>query len=43
MPSRCTADSGELELSPEEAEAVRLAMSPAGGGERADVASQRVS
>jgi len=34
---------GELELSPEEAEAVRLAMSPAGGGERADVASQRLS
>jgi len=34
---------GELELSPEEAEAVRQAMSPAGGGERADVASQRLS
>ena len=31
---------GELELSPEEAEAVRLAMSPAGSGERADVAEQ---
>jgi hypothetical protein len=30
---------GELELSPEEAEAVRLALSPA--GERADVAGQR--
>jgi hypothetical protein len=29
---------GELELSPEEAEAVRLAMNPAGSGERADVA-----
>ncbi len=33
----------ELELSPEEAEAVRLAMSPAGSGARADVASQHVS
>ncbi len=34
---------GELELSPEEAEAVRVALSPAGSGERADVASQRAS
>jgi hypothetical protein len=32
---------GELELSPEEAEAVRLALSPA--GERADVAGQHAS
>jgi hypothetical protein len=33
---------GELELSPEEAEAVRLALSPAGSGERGvDVAAQR--
>jgi Protein of unknown function (DUF4446) len=31
---------GELELSPEEAEAVRLALSPAEGGERTDVAGQ---
>jgi Protein of unknown function (DUF4446) len=31
---------GELELSPEEAEAVRLALSPAGSVEQADVASQ---
>ena len=31
---------GELELSPEEAEAVRLAMNPVGNGERADVAEQ---
>jgi hypothetical protein len=31
---------GELELSPEEAEAVRLATSPAGSGHRADVAPQ---
>jgi hypothetical protein len=31
---------GELELSPEEAEAVRLAMNPAGSRERADVAQQ---
>jgi hypothetical protein len=37
---------GELELSPEEAEAVRLALSPAGSGERGsntDVAEQRAS
>ncbi len=34
---------GELELSPEEVEAVRLALSPAEAGERADVASQRAS
>ncbi len=33
----------ELELSPEEAEAMRLAMSPAGSGAQADVASQHVS
>jgi hypothetical protein len=32
---------GELELSPEEAEAVRLALSPAGIGERADALEQR--
>jgi len=31
---------GELELSPEEAEAVRLAMKPVGGGERVDVAQR---
>ncbi len=31
---------GELELSPEETEAVRLAMSPAASGERAGVAEQ---
>lgn len=30
---------GELELSPEEAEAVRLALSPAASGERSDVAA----
>jgi Protein of unknown function (DUF4446) len=30
----------ELELSPEEEEAVRLALSPAGSGERGDVAGQ---
>lgn len=35
---------GELELSPEEAEAVRLAVSPAGSGERnTDVAGQHAS
>ena len=32
---------GELELSPEEAEAVRVAISPAASGERADVAGQQ--
>jgi hypothetical protein len=34
---------GELELSPEEAQAVRLAMSPAGSREGADVAGQHAS
>lgn len=34
---------GELELSPEEAEAVRLALSPVGSGDRADVTGQRAS
>lgn len=34
---------GELELSPEEAEAVRLALSPAMSGDQADVTSQRAS
>ncbi len=34
---------GELELSPEEAEAVRIALSPAGSGYQADVAGQRAS
>jgi hypothetical protein len=34
---------GELELSPEEAQAVRLALSPMVGGDRADVTGQRAS